>query len=233
MPTLSSLITVIQDILQDSAYTNEKVPALINAQVLKITAGIRMPDGSISPPLPDLMDYDTVTTTALAYVSLPSDYQRKVFMILDSSGNRIEPPRGGDYYAFSLFLKSLSDKRMTESGSVYRVAVKGTKLYYQGIPTTAEALGLHYYRKPVDMALDGDVPDGIPEHLAEDLIKHGVIKDEYGDKIEAGVTEPSRGMQYHTNKFFEAMTNLIDFIGVDGEPQYYGEGSSEDAGICD
>jgi hypothetical protein len=176
----------------------------------------------------------TVTTsTTLPYVSLPVNYQRKVMNIYDSSGCRIAPPSGGDYYAFALFLKRVSNFNLTEAGSVYRVCVKGSKLYYQGIPAAATALGIHYYRKPVDIALDADVPDGIPDHLAERLIKHYVIKNVYGDMIEAGVTEPARGFQYHEAQFYQAMTDLCDFIGIDAEPTYYGSGGYEDGGVCD
>jgi len=230
---LSALVSAIDFVLQDDAYGETVLVGKINSIVTGIAAGIRMPDGQISPPLPDLLDYDTVTTTAAAYASLPADYQRKVFMILDSSGNKIEPPPGGDYYAFALFLKRITDKRLTESGSVYRVCVKGNKLYYQGIPTAAETLGLHFYRKPVDMALDGDTPDGIPEHLQERLIKHGVLKDIYGEAIEDGQDNSGIATKFHTGKFFEAMAELVAFIGIDGEPEYYGSGDYEDAGVCD
>ena len=234
MSDLFTLINSIQDILQDDAFTEEILVKKINATVSCIAAGIRMPDGQISPPLPDLFTMGTVTTSlTLPYVSLPVDYQRMVCVVADSSGNRIYPPLNGDYYSFALFLKQISNLNMTEAGSVYRVAIKGTKLYYQGIPTVAETLGVHYYKKPTDMVADADVPEGIPEHLRERLIKHKVIADIYGDQIEAGVTEPSRGAQYHESKFMEAMIELVDYVGIDGEPQYYGSGDYYDAGICD
>jgi len=231
---LQTLITEIQGILQDSAYTDDVLIPKINRAVADIAGGIRMPDGQVSPPLPDLYQYDTVTTsTTAAYVSLPTSYQRNVFNILDSSGCRIAPPQGGDYYAFNRFLRCISDMRLTEAGSVYRVAVKGTKLYYQGIPAAAETIGVHFYRKPVDMVADADTPDGIPDHLQLRLIKHYVIMTIYGDKLEAGVTEPAVGFKHHAGKFFEAMTDLVDFIGIDAEAQYYGEDGYEDGGVCD
>jgi len=231
MATLSDLVSAIDSIIQDT-----DIPTItknINKAVLAIAGGIMMPDRVISPPLPDLIDYATVATTTVAHVSLPTDYQRKVFMVLDSSGNQIAPPQGGDYYAYALFLKQLSDKRLTETGSVYKVAVKGSNLYYQGIPTVAETLGLHYYRKPVDMALDGDTPDGLPEHLQERLIKHYVCKEIFGDMIEDGQDNTGVGYKFHSGKFMEAMMELIDFIGIDAEPQYYGSGEFQDAGACD
>ncbi len=222
METLSTLTVAINDIIQDDAFFGAKYTKKINEAVHAIAAGIYMPDKSISPPLPDLVDYDTVTTSTLAYVSLPSDYQRKVFLICDSSGNKISPPTGGDYYAYNLFLKGLSDLRLTEAGSVYRVAVKGTRLYYQGVPTAPETIGLHFYRKPTDMALDGDSPDGIPEHLQMKLIKHYVCKEIYGENLEDGQDNIGVGYKFHSGKFMEAMLELVEFIGLDAEPQYYG-----------
>jgi len=219
MATLSSLVSAIDKIIKDDSYD---LVSCINEAVNTIAGGIRMPDGEKSPALPGLLDYDTVTTTALAYVSLPEDFQRNVFMVLDSSGNVISPPSGGSYQSFSLFLNQSFDKRLTETGSVYRVCSKGTRLYYQGIPSVAEILGIHFYRKPATLALDEDVPEGIPDHLAGDLIKHFVIKEIMGEQLEAGVSEPSRGFEYHTKRFYERMNDLCDYCPVDTSPQYYG-----------
>jgi hypothetical protein len=232
--TLSVLIEEIDGIVQDrSVYTPAVIAKHINRAQLAIAGGIKMPDGSISPPLPALADYGTVATTALAYASLPSGYQRNVFRILDNSGVMIAPPRGGDYYAYILFLKQISDLRVTESGSIYKAAVKGTRLYYQGIPAASENLGVHFYRKPVDMALDGDTPDGIPEHLQLRLIKHYALKEIFGEAIEDGQDNTGIATKYHTGKFFETMTELVEFTGIDAEPQYYGSGEYEDMGRCD
>jgi hypothetical protein len=231
---LSTLVAEIQGVIQDDAYTEHIIIDKINQAVTSIAGGIYMPDKkSISPPLPDLIDYATVTTSlTLAYVSLPSDYQRNVFLICDSSGNKFNPPDGGDYYAYNLFLKGLSDKRMTESGSVYRVAVKGLKLYYQGIPAAAETIGLHFYRKPTNMVNDTDTPDGIPPHLQMRLIKHKVCADIYGEGIEDGQDNVGVGFKFHNGKFMEAMLELVEFIGIDAEPQYYGSDYDNDGGNC-
>jgi hypothetical protein len=229
MATLREIISAIEEIIDDAKFTEPILVKRINAAVNVIAGGIRMPDGSTSPPLPDLFAYGTVnTSTTLPYVSLPADYQRKVSLVYDSSNYKISPPSGGDYYSFALFMKQISNMGLAEAGSIYRVAVKGTKIYYQGIPTASTTLGVHYYRKPVDMDLDADVPDGIPDHLSERLIKHYVVKEIYGDMIEAGVTEPAKGFEYHESKFYAAMVDLCDFIGIDAAPQYYGD---DDCGL--
>ena len=231
---LNTLTNAIQEILQDDAYTNTKVESLINDAVTAIAAGIRMPNGGISPPLPDLFTISTVTTVlGVAYVSLPVNYQRGLMNVYDSSGVRISHPRGGDYYSFNLFLRQANHKALLETGSVYMVCVKGSKLYYQGIPTTATTLGVHYYKRPTPMVTATDEPDGIPEHLQLRLIKHYVCKEIYGEAIEDGQDNHGIGVKYHTGKFYEAMTELCDYIGIDAKPHFYGCGDFADAGACD
>ena len=231
---LSTLLSEVKGIIQDDGYLDTELIDKINYAVSSIAGGVLMPDGSISPPLPDLIDYDTViTSTTMAYVSLPSDYQRNVFLVCDSSGYRISKPPGGDYYAYNLFLKSITDLRLTESGSIYRVAVKGTKIFYQGIPTAATTLGLHFYRRPTNMVIDTDTPDGIPEHLQLRLIKHKVCADVFGEQLEDGQDNSGVSTKYHLSKYMEAMHELVNFIGIDAEPTYYGSDSYEDGGACD
>lgn len=237
MATLSQIVESIKKVLQDSKYGEQFLINEVNGAMNNIAAGVRMPDGLVSPPLPDLYKYDVVNTvTNAAFASLPADYQRGVSMIIDQTLYQIAPPDGGDYYSFSRFLKQINRLDFTEQGEVYRVAIKGNKLYYQGIPSAPYPLGVHYYRKPVPMVLDGDEPDGIPSqlsHLQHSLLKHYVLRDIYGEMLEAGVTEPATAYKYHQGKFFEDMQDLIDFVGIDSEPIYYGVGSAMDRGVCD
>jgi hypothetical protein len=233
--TLSSLLVAIKEIIQDAAYTDILLTGRINDAVNTIAAGIRMPDGQISPALPDLYKYAVVnTSTSLPYVSLPPDYQRKVFNVCDDTLYKILAPRGGDYYSFNKFIQQISKMDFTETGSIYRVAIKGQKLYYQGIPSVTFPLGIHYYKKPVPMVGDADCPEGIPEHLQTRLIKHKVCAEIMGEAIEDGQDNKGIGTTYHTAKFMEAMTDLCDFIGIpDAQPEYYGSGGFEDKGVCD
>lgn len=234
MATLSYLVSEIDRILDDPAYTEMDLVSKINNAVTNISAGILLPDGSISPPLPDLYTTGSVSTsTTNPYVSLPVDYQRSVIMIYDSTGIKINPPIGGNYYSYSLFLRQITDLSLAESGSVTKLAIKGSRLYYQGIPTVAETLGLHYYKKPTDMVADDDEPEGIPSHLHERLIVHYVLKEIMGSKIEDGQDNTGIGTKYHTGKFNEAMIELVQFIGIDEGPMYYGSNDFEDLGVCD
>jgi hypothetical protein len=242
MPTLAELTSVLfgtgsQGIIQDASFYSEATDR-INAAVTAISAGLRMPDGQISPPLPDLYDMQEVTTsTTLPYVALPSDtghvYQRGLHLVSDSNGNQLFPPNGGDYYAFKLFLKRAAKKDLSQSGAISMVCVKGSNLYYQGIPSAAVTLTLHFYREPVAMSSGTHTPDGIPSQYAERLIAHYVAKEILGTYVEDGDNNQATGFKYHTMRFFEAMTDLMDFIGIDAEPEYYGTGEWIDMGIVD
>ena len=223
MATLLSLTAAIESIIGDGSYTD--LTDRINDAVNNIAGGVRMPDGTTSPPLPDLYASATVSTTVNAYADLPADYQRGLFYVVDSSGDRILPPDGGDYYSFMLFLNHCYKRDLTETGSVTSVCVKGKKLYYQGIPSDAEDLVVMFYKIPTAMVDNTDEPEGIPDHLQIRLIKHYVCKEIFGEGLEDGAESRKVGTTYHTNKFFEAMIDLIDFIGIDAEPEYYASGN--------
>lgn len=236
--TLAALKTVLcgdspgdQGILQDSSYYSG-ITTRINLAVSAIAGGIRMPDGGTSPPLPQLYDMQTVTTsTSLPYIALPVTvahvYQRHVFLVADSNGNQIYPPRGGGYYSFALFLKQASNKALTTAGSVYSVAIRGNRLYYQGIPSVGEVLTVHYYRQPVELEEVTDTVDGIDDQFATRLIEHYVAYQVFGSGLEDSDQSRKTGYEYHKSEFFEALQDFVDFIGVDAEPEYYGTDAEE------
>ena len=231
MATLLTLETEIAEVVDDDSIT---ITSKINDSISFIAAGIRTPNGTTSPPLPELYEIATVSTTVNAYADLPDNYQRNVFYIADDSGDRILAPGGGDYYSFMLFLNRIDKKDLSEVGAVYRVAVKGKKLYYQGIPSASEDMTIHYYKKPTVLVNSSDEVNGIPDHLQTRLIKHDVCRNVFGTSLEDGENSKKMAFTHHTNRFYEAMVELVDFIGIDAEPIYYGSNDSfEDGAICD
>jgi len=190
----------------------------INNAVTDIAGGIRLLDGSMSPPLPELYSIDTVATaTDAAYKALPDTYQRNVSLILNSEGRQIYPPDRGDYYSFKLFLGNIREKDLSETGDIYAVSVKGRNLYYQGIPAESENLTVHFYRKPTTLVSNGDEPSAIPNHLQMRLIKNYV-----GFQLAATMVDGIEPMaRYHEAEFYKAANDLQDYIGVDEEILYY------------
>ena len=222
-----------QGIIQDSSYYSSAT-SRINDAVTAIAAGVRMPNGQISPPLPELYASTIVSTaTDAAYKALPANYMRSVFMVVDENGHQIYPPMGGSYYDFALFLRHCTKKDLTQAGAVSSVVVKGNDLYYQGIPSASYDLTVHYYRKPTDMSDDTDTVDGLPDQFASRLIKAWVAKEIYSE-LEDGEDNQGVGYKIWTAKFFEVMTDFVDFIGItDATPEYYGQGQYQDLGVVD
>jgi len=96
---------------------------------------------------------------------------------------------------------------LNKSGRISEVAEHGKKLYYQGIPTVAETVTLHYYRKPVDMALDTDVPDGIPDHLQISLLVNFAAWKAY-ERLEENLEGQTPNTDKYKRFFMEAMRIL-------------------------
>jgi len=233
MPTLTELTTSITDVSKNHYIQTASCVSLasrINEAVTTISAGMRMPDQTISPPLPELHSSIAVATTVNAYASLPATYQRNVFYIVDKNGDELFAPVGGDYYSFVLFLRDITEKDLSGTGSITNVCVKGNRLYYQGIPSVSENITVMFYRKPVEMTLGSDTPDGIPEQFQTRLIKHYVGRQLANEMVD-GLPDKAN---YHENEFILAMRDLIDFIGIDAGPEYYNSSSSfVDRGVCD
>lgn len=237
MATRAQLNAWIDDIVDDASF--EDINDRIDESILEIAGGIIIPDGSgrRSPPLPDLYKIDTVdTATDAAYVSLPDEFHRDLIYVVDSSGCRINPPSGGDYESFRLFLNGITNKGLTESGSIYSVARKGLKLYYQGIPAASVALTVHFYELPTILEEDDDVPSCIPSFLQRRLIVHRSCARMYGEGIEDGETSRQTGEKYHSARFYEALMELTEHIGEDAEPVVYANNDGlygMDGAVCD
>jgi len=244
MTTLREIIDDISLVLTDAtAYPDHVLTPKINEAVMAIAGGILLPGNHskypamTSPFLPDLFTIGTVTTSAsTAYVAMPANFmdrQSSLKLVVDSSGDMVPCPTGGDYSSFRLFMNRLPKKDLSETGYVWICCVKGSSLYYQG--KAAQTLTVQYFRKPTDMSAGTDTPDGIPSHLAKRLIRHWVCKEEFGQGIEDGEDNQGRAEAYHTRKFYDAITELIDFVGVDEEPVYFGAARSfaYDLGVCD
>lgn len=199
-------------VIDDPGYATTLGDA-INAAVMSISGGIRMPDRSLTPPLPDLYAIDWVDTDPEdPFVDLPEDYQREVVLVFSETQQR-EVYLAKSHIQFIRRYPSLS-----QVGSVEAVSVKGSKLYYQGIPADTQPLVIHYYRKPVAMELDEDLPDGIPEHLHQ-IIVH-LVAWRIFDEIEDGIDGHKANTMYHQRRFYELMDDLSAFSGIDGRPAF-------------
>lgn len=209
MTTLSSLITTTQMIIQDDSFSSSVITNYLNEGMKRIAGGIMIvyPDGTqaFSYPLPGLATSDTVdTSTTLAYISLPDDYGRDLFFAVSgNNGNRIA------------VLTSFGDMlarypSMDDDSEVYVCAVRGSNLFYQGIPSTSDELTLHYYRKPTDMVLTTSEPDGLPDHLQSQILTNYAAWQIF-DLIEDGMDGKKVNTSNAKSRFYEGMIELNAF----------------------
>ncbi len=75
------------------------------------------------------------------------------------------------------------------------------------MPSVAELVTLHYYRRPVDMVADGDTPDGIPLHLQMSLLVNFACWKAY-EFIEDGLEGETPNTLKYREFFFAALKTL-------------------------
>lgn len=196
---LSDLIDEVIHIVQDSSLSEKRVENLLNE-------GYENAAAVISDPLPDLEKTGTVrTSTSLAYVSLPSDYHRNLEMVYDSTQNE-RIPILNSFQALSIKYPGLAD-----TGNLGHVAISGSRLYYQGIPSTVRTLTLNYFRKPYLRSADRDEMSALPVHLHRRLLVNYACKELFS-RIEDGMEGQKVNTLYHDREFQKALADLDAWI---------------------
>lgn len=208
MATFIDLKTRANVLVDNPAVTN-LLGGFINQGVSEIAGGMpSLLDGienplpnSLTPPLPELFTIDTLTTSIVAaYVAMPVNFQRDLQFVSSSTGSEIDISHSFIEFAETYPL-------LNKSGRISEVVEHGKKLYYQGIPTVAETLTIHYYRKPVDMVADNSVPDGIPDHLHISLLVNFAAWKAY-ERLEENLEGQTPNTEKYKRFFMEAMRTL-------------------------
>jgi len=170
MATLTQLRSKVTDVVRDSYLRNINLVDYINRGVTAIAGGMVSgfpgPDGrpAVTSPLPDLFTNTTITTITDTYkVVLAGTFQRNLQYCCNAAGTEL------DIYG-SMVRFAQDYQNLDSTAAVASVIEQGGFLYYQGAPAATEVLTIHYFRKPVDMALGTSTPDGIPEHLHYSLL---------------------------------------------------------------
>jgi hypothetical protein len=184
MASMESIREQIKVITRNRSKSNTDILALMNRGLTQIAAGMtfQFPDGqqALSPPLPDLATQtsatgsttsapyaDLVTDPINAFVQLPPDFQRNLYYLYSvTQGIRI-------LNLFPTYVEFQSYYPMLNlTCHVIGAARQGNKLWYQGVPPATEVLRPSYYRTPTPTteATIELPPDGLPSHLAEELL---------------------------------------------------------------
>lgn len=196
----SDLLEDVTDIVQDPKLGEPRIKYLLNE-------GYEQCLYHTTDPLPDLEQADNTVVTVLsqAYTELPDDYLRNLEVVYDSGQDKRVTILG------SLQLLKIKFPGLADTGNIEYVAVSGTRLYYQGIPTTKRTLSLNYYRKPTLLHNDRDEPDVLPSHLHRRLLVNYACKEIFS-RLEDGLDGKKVNTAYHTQEFANAFSDLTQWI---------------------
>lgn len=199
---LADLIEIIMDKVQDPSLDSKRIRRMINVAIQE-SASI------LTDPLPDCETRATLTTHIVnPYISLPDNFHRDLDFCFNVTRNdRVEVFRSLPY------LSAVSGwENLDQAASVYGVARSGNTLYYQGIPTTAETLTIHYFRKPAELEKDNDEPWEFPSYSHQSIIVNHVLKELFSE-IEDGIEQQKVNTAYHDKQWRDAILSLELFIG--------------------
>jgi len=213
MPTSTELIQDVKDAVLGASFSNATILRALNKGISRV-AGMVL--------LPDLETSNTVTTGTANYQAFPVDFHREIQAVYDhTTETKIKI-----YDSFLEFLNRYPGLGETGS-SVSAVSKRASRLYYQPIPDSAETLTVYYYRKPTAMVEpstppdedDQTTPDGIPDHLAVDLLVSFAAMDLWRNIEQDENNQPN--VEKYAALFRMALMELREFVGEDeGEPDY-------------
>jgi hypothetical protein len=179
----SQLQQELKDIVMDqSPKILLMIPALINEAVQNIAEEVKFPE---------LKQVTSVTTsTSLAYVNMPTGFSSR----LKYAGNA-----DGEYKLLDGGVEELIRlyPTLAETGDIKHLALEGSVLYYQPIPTIATVITCIGYHRPATLVGDADTPSFIPDWLHREAIVNAAAVLAYnsiedgidGDKINTKVFE--------------------------------------------
>jgi len=181
---------------------NDTIPVLINQGVNEIAGGMLSSLASIvTPPLPELFTIGTVDTDiATAFVNMPDNFHRTLQFAVKANGSEVD-------IANSFIEFTETSPALDKAGAISEVIEHGKKFYYLNIPSVSEEVIVHYYRVPVDMVEDADVPDGIPLHLHMSLLVNFACWKAY-EFIEDGIEGETPNTDKYREFFFTALKTL-------------------------
>jgi len=192
--TFTEICENVKVCIQDTEWGSENPDELktkVNQAYQEITE-------ETSVVIPELKTFTTITTSVVnTYVTIAADFSR-LLRIVRSDGGSITILDGG--------LKDLIEMYplLDDTGSVRYLAVEGSTLWYQGMPSVAETLVALYQKKVVKLVNTTDVPLVLPDHLQYPLLVNKAAMlcwREIEDGIEGDKVNTARYQGY----YFEAL----------------------------
>lgn len=194
--TVSQLKDEILAKCQDSSFSTSRIIRYLNDCQKYVSSIVQ---------LPRLETTGTVTTSSSAnYVSMPTDYQRKLYKAHSTTHNRWIKV----YVSKSDMDRFFPD--IDQSGAIKAVAVQGRYLHYQ--KRAEESLTLYYLKQPTELTELNSQPDSVPEEFVRGLMVNFTLKEIFAIKAQRQPEAVQFHNLYQTN-FTEEMARLKEHLG--------------------
>lgn len=214
---LQEMVHEVRNIVQDPYWTDQLIINYINQGLKIVATGVLLSRVELTPPLPELFNIDTVTTgdSGGGVVSMPSDFDRNLNMVVNESGESLS--LDPSFKRFALRYPKVGE------GSVHTCSQHGKRLFYRDEPASPETLTLHYYRVPDLLVDEDDEPDCLPEILHKPvLIGHACVQ--IFNQIEDGMEGKKANAEFWMNEFRQGLFNNLSLIAGDEKlPQFYSD----------
>lgn len=199
--TAAALIMEAAREIRDPSVTEDRIMTLLNRTLLEVSGRVR---------LPDLMTENTVLVpVGAASAEMPADYHHGLTEVVCLTSRRRVRLAGG---VGELERLGGPDRGGYGPCRIRAAAVAGNRLYVRPRPTAPALLLVRYQRLPAILEADTDRPDGLPVHLAPELLLSRVLRDLYEGLEEGGGGDKIQTGRYQV-RFEAAMDRLGEFVG--------------------
>jgi len=202
MATLEDVLTSVQKSLQDDAFTVDELTKLANQCIDYCSTRIL---------LPKLETSGVVTTDPLTYeVALPDSwlFARNLYSCF-SADNIADIKILNSAQGLQDFYPDYKTQLLT--GDIHYIFIRGDFITYYPIPKTAIELTCGFYRQPVPLTDDGDVPYALPYGTHEELLENFILWRAWGD-LEDGIEGAKTNTLYYQALFMSAFNELDSMI---------------------
>jgi hypothetical protein len=202
--TAAALVMEIADMVRDPSVTEAHILKLLNRALLDVAGRVG---------LPGLLAENTVVVSAgESAVDLPADYHHGLMEVVCLTTRR----RVRLVASLEELGRPAGERvRVAPSVLVLAVAACGSRLYVRPAQSVPAVLLVRYHRLPRPMEADTDKPDGLPPHLAPELLVSRVCRDLF-EVLEEGAGEKKVQTERFAARFAAAMADLAAFAGVAG-----------------
>jgi hypothetical protein len=221
---LSELVSAVSRVLKDASILRSEIIKELNQQQIIAVSRVQVPT---------LITADKITLPAGVIAGMmPANYQHGLVAAYSETTDKwliIRTNTKALYADYSLGYLSNSglpftapftvqDASTTATGPIDECAVEGIKedtagalrqiLWVRPATCQEETIQVRYYRKPVDMAADADVPDGLNEELQRRILVSGALV----EKLPESALEVQRIkelMALHASRYADGMADLM------------------------